>query len=31
MALRGSGRNAKTIASIFLPGIYAQNMTERMS
>ena len=31
MEMRGSDRNAEIIPSIFLPGIHAQNMTERMS
>jgi hypothetical protein len=31
MEMRGSDRSAEIIPSIFLPGIHAQKMTERMS
>jgi hypothetical protein len=31
LEMRGSDRNAEIIPSIFLPGIHAQNMMERMS
>jgi hypothetical protein len=31
MEMRGSDRTTKIIPSIFLPGVYAQNMMERMS
>jgi hypothetical protein len=31
MEMKGSDRNAEIIPSIFLPGIHAQNMMERMS
>ena len=31
MEMKGSDRNAEIIPSIFLPGIHAQKMMERMS
>ena len=31
MEMRGSDRNAEIIPSIFLPGVQAQKMMERMS
>ena len=31
LEMRGSDRNAEIVPSIFLPGIHAQNMMERMS
>ncbi len=31
MEMRGSDRNTNIIPSIFLPGVYAQNMMEHMS